>query len=82
MCGHRRIKRTEDATHGAEWLVRVVEMIGNSSVLEYEPPLRGGDDAHQGRTFPDMASLPSGNGSARRVRQDDRTAPTLLLLKY
>ena len=26
--------------HGAEWLVRFVEMIGNSSVLEYEPPLR------------------------------------------
>ena len=24
--------------HGAEWLVRFVEMIGNSSVLEYEPP--------------------------------------------
>ena len=24
--------------HGAEWLVWVVEMIGNSSVLEYEPP--------------------------------------------
>ena len=23
--------------HGAEWLVRIVEMIGNSSVLEYEP---------------------------------------------
>ena len=33
-----RIERTEDATHGAEWLVRVVEMIGNSSALEYEPP--------------------------------------------
>ena len=26
--------------HGAEWLVRFVEMIGNSSVLEYEPPPR------------------------------------------
>ena len=24
--------------HGAEWLVRFVEMIGNSSLLEYEPP--------------------------------------------
>ena len=24
--------------HGAEWLVRFVEMTGNSSVLEYEPP--------------------------------------------
>ncbi len=24
--------------HGAEWMVRFVEMIGNSSVLEYEPP--------------------------------------------
>ena len=24
--------------HGAEWLVRFVEMLGNSSVLEYEPP--------------------------------------------
>ena len=24
--------------HGAEWRVRFVEMIGNSSVLEYEPP--------------------------------------------
>ena len=24
--------------HGAEWLVRFVEMIGNSSVLEYESP--------------------------------------------
>ena len=24
--------------HGAEWLVRFVEVIGNSSVLEYEPP--------------------------------------------
>ncbi len=24
--------------HDAEWLVRFVEMIGNSSVLEYEPP--------------------------------------------
>ena len=24
--------------HGAEWLVRFVEMIGISSVLEYEPP--------------------------------------------
>ena len=24
--------------HGAEWLVRFVEMAGNSSVLEYEPP--------------------------------------------
>ena len=23
--------------HGAEWLVRFVEMAGNSSVLEYEP---------------------------------------------
>ena len=25
---------------GAEWLVRFVEMTGNSSVLEYEPPPR------------------------------------------
>ena len=25
---------------GAEWLVRFVEMTGNSSVLEYEPPSR------------------------------------------
>ena len=24
--------------HGAEWQVRFAEMIGNSSVLEYEPP--------------------------------------------
>ena len=24
--------------HGAEWMVRFVEMVGNSSVLEYEPP--------------------------------------------
>ena len=24
--------------HGAEWMVRFVEMIGNSSLLEYEPP--------------------------------------------
>ena len=29
--------RLTDA-NGAEWLVRFVEMIGNSSVLEYEPP--------------------------------------------
>ena len=26
--------------HGAEWMVRFVEMMGNSSVLEYEPPPR------------------------------------------
>jgi hypothetical protein len=24
--------------HGAEWMVRFVEIMGNSAVLEYEPP--------------------------------------------
>ena len=31
------VLRLTDAL-GAEWLVRFVEMTGNSSVLEYEPP--------------------------------------------
>ena len=28
--------------HGAKWLVRFVEIIGNSFVLEYEPPMPPG----------------------------------------
>ena len=35
--------RLTDA-NGAEWLVRFIEMIGNSALLEYEPPDRIGPD--------------------------------------
>ena len=32
-----RVRLTD--VNGAEWIVRFIEMIGDSSVLEYEPPV-------------------------------------------
>ena len=51
----RAAMRLTDA-HGVEWMVWFVEMTGNSSVLEYEPPMPPGREGEQ-----------AGSGSFRRT---------------